>query len=145
MTNNPFPSQYEYLLNFNYGKLISGPRNIDVTVAVYDLGGVMVHRTCMGELTLDDATLMVEEKNAYVSYFFGSSGFRLSDDDPWHFLSDENYLMACVLDKQVWIVTDKGSPFVFTPNCPHFDLIKDIVVAQTAPRKNNVFAIGVKT
>jgi hypothetical protein len=145
MTNNHFPTHNEYFLNFNYGKVVTGPNNPDVAVAIYDLKGGLAHRTCIGELTLTQATQMVEEQNAYVTYFFGSSGYRDNDNNSWHFLSGENYLMACVMDRQVWVVTDKGFPFVFTPNCPHFDLIKDIVVAQTAPRKNNVFAIGVKT
>jgi hypothetical protein len=145
MTNNHFSSNYEYSLNFNYGKVVAGPNNRDVAVAIYDLEGKLAHRTCVGEVTLREATQMVEEQDAYISYFFGSSGYRVNDGFSWEFLSDKQYLMALVLGKQVWIVIDNDYPFVFTPNCPHFELIKEIIFNQTAPRKNNVFSIGKKS
>jgi hypothetical protein len=139
--HSQFTSLYEYFLNFNYGKVISGPRNTSVAVAIYDLQGALAHKTCVGELRLTEATQLVEEKNAYVSYFFGSSGYRTGTDGPWQFLSHSQYLMACVLDKQVWIVIEDNKPFVFTPSCPHFDLIEDIIIKKTAPSKSNVVSI----
>lgn len=142
MTNKHFPTQHEYFLNFNYGKVVTGSNNPDEAVAIFDLQGRLSHKRCEGELTLAQATDLVETQDAYVSYFFGSSGFRISFNDPWHFLSDGKYLMACVLGKQVWVVIDNNRPFVFTPDCPHFDLVKEIVTAQTATKANNVFAIG---
>jgi hypothetical protein len=141
MQNHQFQSLHEYFLNFNYGKVISGPRNFGVPVAIYDFQGAMAHRTCVGELTLEEATQLVEEKDAYVSYFFGSAGYRTNENESWHFLCTSHYLMACVLDKQVWIVINDNKPFVFTPNCPHFDLIESIVIKQTVPAKSNVVSI----
>jgi hypothetical protein len=35
--HSQYISLYEYFLNFNYGKVISGPRNTSVAVAIYDL------------------------------------------------------------------------------------------------------------
>ena len=141
MQNHQFQSLHEYFLNFNYGKVISGSGNLGVPVAIYDLQGAMAHRTCVGELTLEEATQLVEEKDAYVSYFFGSAGYRTNENESWHFLCTSHYLMACVLDKQVWIVINDNKPFVFTSNCPHFDLIESIVIKQTVPAKSNVVSI----
>jgi hypothetical protein len=70
-------------LNAGTVKLSQTP--VTVPVAVYDLQGSLANRTCIGELTLTQATQLVEEKDAYVSYFFGSVGYRLNENESWHF------------------------------------------------------------
>jgi hypothetical protein len=141
MSHDNFASTYEYSLNFNYGKVVAGPNNPDTVVAVYDSAGKLAHRTCIGEMTLALSAQEVEQPNVYYSYFFGSPGYRMDDNQSWQFLCNRTFLMACVSGKQCWVVTNNGEPFVVSPTSPDYALLADIIKQKNTPSPNNVVSI----
>jgi hypothetical protein len=117
-----------YNLNFNYGKVaVIGTENKHV--AVVNNKGKMSHMPFKGSIDIADTN------NGYLTSFFGSSGYRVSDDCSWTFCS--GLLLCYVESNYCYAVTQDAKPIDCTSSHALYgNLVSLIALGKAIPRSN---------
>ena len=121
-----------YNLNFNYGK-VSVNKPDQEYVCIYNQLGKQIHCLYAGEIDI------AYTDEGYISYFFGASGYRQSEDDSWTFCNP--LLEGYVYDNKCYVVTEKGRPIDCSNDHALYEQLQAIIDNGKLPPKNNVFSL----
>ena len=124
---------YSYYLNHNYGKVEVSSTFEQHSVGVINAKGDLEHLIYDGEVTLKNALIIQENKVGYLTSFFGSPGYRQSEDDSWQFVSLPNVMACIVIRGNCYSILDDDTPYVCTPCDPNYLEIKRVIDSKKAP------------
>lgn len=104
----------QLLLNFNYKK-VQVSIGCTQKVAVTMNASRFEHFEFAGFLCLESAIERINDSDsAYFAAFFGSSGWRQLAIDSWSFTGKEEYMVAFLIEDEVYAITNGALPLVWS-------------------------------
>jgi hypothetical protein len=121
-----------YNLNLNYGKVqVTGKG--EERAAVLNDKGKLIHLPFKGSVDINDTN------NGYLTSFFGSSGYKVNDDDSWTFC--KGLLVGYVTDNRCYVVTDNNNQIDCTSSHALYDHLTSLIELGEVRPSNNVYKL----
>lgn len=121
-----------YNLNLNYGKVqVTGKG--EERAAVFNDKGKLVHLPFKGSVDINDAD------NGYLTSFFGSSGYKVNNDDSWTFC--KGLLAGYVENNQCYVLNENNKPIDCVTSHALYDHLTSLIKLGEVTPPNNVYVL----